>query len=289
MDFIDVSKIYGNYLASAVCKDVAPDDDMYHSGKEWYYSVGESGLQCVLQSLCFSKLGTVASILDLPCGHGRVARHLRAAFPEAQMSFCDLDASGVEFCAHRFNGRGIHSKPDLTAVALGGPYDVIWIGSLFTHLDFPTTKAWLGHLVTSLNEDGILVATLHGNWSIEVHEQHTPLIHNEGWNHVLKGYRESGYGYAPFDAGRPEWGMSLCSPARIVDFVSSLPGVRLLGYTERAWADNHDVLCIARTDRNKPWGKLKIPMNRQSTLTARNTLRQFLAPHKIIKRLLRKD
>lgn len=90
------------------------------------------------------------------------------------MSFPDLDTSGVDFSVSRFNGAAIYSKPDLTCVALGGPYDLIWIGSLFTHVDWATTRAWLAHLVASLTEDGVLVATFHGHWSIEVNEHHTP-------------------------------------------------------------------------------------------------------------------
>lgn len=288
MEFLDVSRIYNHYLSSTVCEDIAPDDQMYNSGKDWYFPVGKSGLRCVLQALCFSQLHSVASILDLPCGHGRVARHLRAAFPEARMSFSDLDTSGVDFCVSRFNGAAIYSKPDLTSVALGGPYDLIWIGSLFTHVDLATTRAWLAHLVASLTEDGVLVATFHGHWSVEVNEHHTPLIHKGGWNRILAGYQETGYGYAPYDSAHPEWGISLSSPMRIVDVVSSLPGVRLLSYTERGWADNHDVVSIGKTDRNKPWQKRRVGALRQVTLAAGQLLHRFPTVRKVLKRVLRR-
>ena len=43
----------------------------------------------------------VARLLDLPCGHGRVMRYLRAAFPRAEITGCDLLRDGVDHCAAR--------------------------------------------------------------------------------------------------------------------------------------------------------------------------------------------
>ena len=52
-----------------------------------------------------------AAILDLPCGHGRVIRVLRAAFPAATLIACDLDRDGVDFCAQTFEcGAGVFRR-----------------------------------------------------------------------------------------------------------------------------------------------------------------------------------
>src|SRR5574341_2047568 len=77
--------------------EIHPDDHMWRTGQDWYFSVGESGLRVIELALRMSLLPEVTSILDLPCGHGRVGRFLRAAFPKAKMYFCDLDRSGVDF------------------------------------------------------------------------------------------------------------------------------------------------------------------------------------------------
>jgi hypothetical protein len=51
-----------------------------------------------------------------------------------------------------------------------------------------------------------------------------------------------------------DWGVSVSKPEKIIEIAGNIPGVRILSYSERGWADNHDVLAVARTDRFKPWG-----------------------------------
>lgn len=75
---------------------------------------------------------------------------------------------------------------------------------------------------------------------------------------------------------------------RIVDVVSSLPRVRLLNYTERGWADNHDVAAIGKTDRNKPWPERRVGALRQVTLAAEHLLHRFPTVRKVLKRVLRR-
>lgn len=253
MKLADIAFVENRYHEYELNKRIHEDDLMYQSGESWYFSVGYSGLLCVLHGLAQCRLSAVASILDLPCGHGRVARHLRAAFPEAEMAFCDLSRSGVDFCAEAFGGTRIYSQTDLANVEFPSSYDVIWIGSLFTHVDRRRTAAWLQHLVNFLNQDGILLATFHGRWSIEVHDIH-PLISPEKWEIILKGHEKAGYGYADYGAPYPDnYGISLCKASTLVEIASRIEGIRLLGYTERGWADNHDVMVLGRTDRLERW------------------------------------
>jgi SAM-dependent methyltransferase len=251
MDFIQAAHLQQRYRAATLSRVLAEDDVMYRSGKESYYYVGESALNCILSALTLSRLSRVGSVLNLPCGHGREARHLAAAFPDAEHVFCDISASGVAFCAAQFHGRGIVSKAELTEVELGGPYDVIWIGSLFTHLDQDKTERWLRYLCGHLSEDGILLASFHGAASRQLHLTHFPMATAEQWALIDAGYQGSGYGYAPW-AGQ-DYGISLTRPATIVALAGTIPGTRLLCYSERAWSENHDVAVIARSDRLQDW------------------------------------
>ena len=231
-----------------------PDDQMWHQGADWYHTVGEHALHAAQRVIQMQGLSTVAKILNVPCGHGREGRYLRAAFPDAELTFCDIDRSGVDFCADEFDGLALYSEIELTDLTFVPEYDLIWVGSLFTHLDFDRTKKWLGHLCTALADDGVLVATFHGAWTIEI-QRTAPLIDEISWRKILHGYNESGYGYAPYASGEPvqDWGVSLSKPSAIVSIVEELPNVRLLSYNERGWANNHDVLGVAKTDRLKPW------------------------------------
>jgi SAM-dependent methyltransferase len=239
-----------SFMDEVVNQKVHPDDHMWTSGPGWYFSVGRSGLQAVNAVVGLSRKRVIKSIMDLPCGHGRVARFLRHAYPDATMTFCDLDPSGVDFCAAEFGGQALYSKPNLCDVVFPETYDIIWVGSLFTHVTFDRTRAWLPHLCRALSHDGVLVATFHGRWSIEVQNK-VPMIGPNEWHDIIAGYNRSGYGYAAYP--NSDYGVSLSRASKIVEIVEEIDGVRLLSYTERGWADNHDVLGIAKTDRLLPW------------------------------------
>jgi hypothetical protein len=169
------------------------------------------------------------------------------------MYFCDLDRSGVDFCVQSFRGKGIHSQPELTRVPLPRDIDVIWIGSLFTHVDEDRTARWLPYLADHLREYGILIATFHGLFSKRLQATH-PMIDSASWQVILAGYETTGFGYARYtedDMGN--YGISLSCASKIIDMATSIEGTRVLAYTERGWADNHDVLVLTKNDRSRPF------------------------------------
>jgi SAM-dependent methyltransferase len=237
-----------------VSRKIDPLDQMWESGPKWYFQVGQSGLDVVKKILTLSRNVKVTSILDLPCGHGRVGRYLRAAFPEARITFCDLDPEGVAFCAREFGGIPLLSKPELSDVEFHGQFDVIWVGSLFTHVDRECTERWLHHLCAVLAPNGILVTTFHGRWAIEVQAKYHRMIDEETWQKIIRQYDAEGYGFASYPSmASSKYGISLARASKIVEMVESIPGVRMLAYIERGWADNHDVLGLAKTDRLLAW------------------------------------
>ena len=78
-------------IESTVNRTLSQEDMMYVKGGEGhYFSVGRSTQECVDISLRAARTNDsdVRWILDLPCGHGRVLRYLRAAFPEAEITAC---------------------------------------------------------------------------------------------------------------------------------------------------------------------------------------------------------
>jgi SAM-dependent methyltransferase len=253
MDLQEAARLYAEYKQRGVEQEVAPDDQMWASGAPWYWSVGESGLLCVLHALTLSWTSRVARVLDLPCGHGRVARHLRAAFPQAELFACDLDRRGVDFCASRMRMRPIYSTPELVDAPIPGDLDVIWVGSLFTHVDEQRTTRWLSFLAERLAPHGVLVATFHGPAARILQKSHR-MIDEASWARIEAMCEERGFGYAPYvelDLG--DYGISLARPSKILELASALRGTRIAYYQERGWANNHDVLAIARTDREAPF------------------------------------
>jgi SAM-dependent methyltransferase len=254
MDLELAARIHRDYLSREVVKTVAANDQMWQSGPDWYFSVGESAVDIILRGLSLSWQQNPTRILDLPCGHGRVARQLRRAFPEAQLFVSDLDSSGVEFCQTTFNASPIFSKTELTEVSLPENLDIIWIGSLFTHLDEHRTTRWLNYLAHHLASHGVMIATFHGLWSIE-EQRRGPMINDAAWQRILSEYHATGFGYerySEFDLG--DYGVSLSSAAKILSIATAIEGTRVLAYTERGWANNHDVLIITRNDRLAHFG-----------------------------------
>lgn len=129
LDLID--KIVASYKAGEVDMEVSDNDLM---NNQWYSDVGRSAVEVILAAIMSSYVHTVDNVLDLPCGHGRVLRHLVKMFPNATIHACDLDTDGVEYCASRFGANPVVSVPELTEVDFGVKFDLIWVGSLFTHV-----------------------------------------------------------------------------------------------------------------------------------------------------------
>ncbi len=226
---------------------------MWLTSADNYFAVGESGLMCVRRANELAFSSPVSRILDLPCGHGRVARYLRAWRPDASMSFCDTDRSGVDFCSEAFGGTPIYSRPELTEVDIGVDYDVIWVGSLFTHIDRSRTERWLRYLCSRLSERGVLVATFHGPAAIQILDRYKLWgLTDDQRRRVVDSYDVTGYGYEPYPNFEGDYGISVARPSEIVKIAETIPG-RVLLYSERLWADHHDVLGVCRRDRLESW------------------------------------
>ena len=240
MDYSTLASIVARYQAAELHREIHPQDGMWHSGPDWYWSIGRSALQCVLDALAATwRDKDPGSILDLGCGYGRVGRHLRAAFPYARFYWCDV--AGAEFCAERFGGEAIRSDTDPTAIRLP-LVDVMWIGSLFTHLTEKSTRRWLCTLAERVNPEGVLIATFHGRTSLATYRK-TGTLNPGTADRIEEECRLLGWGYQPYQASEDaEWGFSMTSAAKLAEIGASVPGMRIAGIREAGWGNNHDVL-----------------------------------------------
>src|SRR5262245_34363542 len=100
--------------------DISPYDEMFAGDRDHYFHVGQSALECVRRCIVAARRSeqTIARILDLPCGHGRVLRFLRAAFPAAIVTACDLRRDAVSYCAKTFNALPINSDENPLKIPL---------------------------------------------------------------------------------------------------------------------------------------------------------------------------
>jgi SAM-dependent methyltransferase len=109
-------------------------DMMYEGHPTAYFLSGYSALFCIRKALDKAGKKSVASILDFACGHGRVLRSLAADFPKARLVALDTNKAGVDFCAKVFGAKPVYSNIDFSNLSFDGKFDLIWVGSLFTHL-----------------------------------------------------------------------------------------------------------------------------------------------------------
>ena len=128
-------KLLYNFSHLPVDRTVDPRDTMQATDNpEQYFDLGRRALELIHFSSELCDKPHYPAILDLPCGHGRVLRWLRAHYPYARLTACDLDRSGVDFCAQQFGATPVYSQADLHQLPFTAQFDLIWVGSLVTHL-----------------------------------------------------------------------------------------------------------------------------------------------------------
>lgn len=238
-------------LDKEVIRTIAPPDQMFLN-EEHYFRVGRSALEWIDRALeaAHKPGGEVRSILDLPCGHGRVLRYLKGAFPQAELTACDLLKDGVDFCAETFGARPVYSDEDPTKIALErDAYDLVWVGSLLTHLDAQLWPTFLKVLCSGLRPGGVLVFTTHGRHTYDQFVRQNALPPS-----VVYSYERTGFGYADY-AGAAGYGNSLSSAAWVFGQVERLDEIRLVLFSERAWDRNQDIFACVR----EPDWKVKHP------------------------------
>jgi SAM-dependent methyltransferase len=254
-DYTLVQKMLRNYDPAIIDRRISAKETMTGDN---YFRVGASAVEVIVSACMSSQLTEVTTVLDLPCGHGRILRHLISLFPGAEFHACDLDKDGLEFCHATFGARPILSREDLGAVNFDAVYDLIWVGSLFTHTSYEVTKSGFKVLAGLLSSKGIVVATIHGRWATQLHRL-TPYIDEDRWRSILEGFDLDGYGYSDYNKEDSHefisggYGISVVKPHVIVKMLETIPGIRIYMYQEKAWGDNHDIVVFGRPDWDESW------------------------------------
>jgi SAM-dependent methyltransferase len=226
---------------------IAPADTMFID-EAHYFSVSASALTAIV--LATETVGMEPRrILDFGCGFGRVMRGLRAAFPDAELIASDVDQPGVQYCVETFGARPLASSTDLGRLPSLRDVDLVWCGSVLTHLDADQWPRLLGYFSAALADGGVAVVTTHGRRSASLIEQGFDYaLAPRALEHVLQSYRARGFGYHDYD-GQHGFGISLSSPAWVIEQVTRLSELRTIGYLEAGWDQHQDVLSVAKDAR----------------------------------------
>jgi SAM-dependent methyltransferase len=220
---------------------------MYVFNPDAYFEAGSRALRCIRLALLAAERDSVSNVLDYACGGGRVLRYLKAAYPEAVVTACDIYPQGVAFCAKHLDARPLLlGSPKLENSEIGGPYDLIWVGSLFTHLGEKDWRRLLMMFDAALSQRGVLVFTAYGRSIAELLRRGlvTLELTAEHREKIVSDYDESGFGF--FADIRPDLGHGDALAARwwVGRELDRFPDLRLLLYGEETWAGQDVIACV---------------------------------------------
>jgi SAM-dependent methyltransferase len=231
--------------ATDFIREISPRDAMFGGDESAYFDAGRSALECVGLALASTHVARPTRILDLPCGHGRTLRALKAGFPGAELIACDIDPDGVDFCARVLGALPVPSHFSPEHVEIPGKVELIWCGSLLTHLDSFRWHGFLALFERSLAPDGVLVFTTHGRKMAEKLRAVTLRDFVRPTANLLADYERYGFAYSDYPRTPREYGISLSSPDWVRALLEERPGLRLLSYQESAWGMQDVIACVS--------------------------------------------
>ncbi len=257
-------EMHDQYLRRGIISDLDPSDIENPMDAPWkmthYWQQGADALSICVGALMTNRREPPKAILDLPSGSGRVTRHFKAFFPDASIVACDLYEAHYSFCERALGVETKKSEADFDKLHFDKRFDLIFCGSLLTHLNERDYKAAIRCMIRSLSDTGIAVITLsgrHGEW---IQENKYQYIEPELYKRAMKTVPATGFGYVDYNAHllntawneQTHYGVAMVRPSFATKHIESIPEVRLLGYIERGWDDTQDVMIIGKPGMNPP-------------------------------------
>ena len=239
-----------------VIETVSPRDHMYNTVPAEYMFIGEQALRAIRVALASVGKDSVESFLDMASGHGRVLRFVKAEYPRARLAACDIDHDAVDFCAETFGATPIYGKTNPLELEVRETFDLIWCGSLFTHLDRPLWESYLAYFESALAVGGVLVVTTQGRTvatKIRDPEVGNFYIQADRREAALEGFDTVGFGYADYDfpdefiesLSLPKnYGISLARPSYACSIFEQSGLLALVTYHEAGWGEQDVLACV---------------------------------------------
>lgn len=242
---------YQQYLASLGLKGKISYNDAMFDNITHYMAVGESAMVNIENALKASgkTFASLEEVLDIPSGHGRVLRLLVTKVPPERVTACDIDEDGINFCKKEFGCKKMLSSHDLSKIQFPVTYSLIWVGSLFTHIDKKAFSDLLTLLFNALEPGGVLVFTTQGKYSVEIFEKYwtgEPVpVSNDQLQKALD--KTGGFYFAPY-ANSKDYGISISLKPYVINLIESLfqNTAKVVMYKERGWDDHQDVFAIQK-------------------------------------------
>jgi SAM-dependent methyltransferase len=108
-------------------------------------------------------LRDIAAFLDFGCGCGRLLLEARHRWRQAALFGADVDRRAIDWCRRALPEVQLAVNDALPPLPFeANQFDLVWAGSVFTHLDEARQDAWLTDLRRVLRPGGLLLASVHG-------------------------------------------------------------------------------------------------------------------------------
>jgi len=237
---------------------IHPNDDMFHGSTEHYESVGRGMADFVMRAAELSA-AVAPTILELPCGYGRVTRHLPGLFAPKNIHVADIMKPAVDFCVQQFGVNGYYvTEPVYEFENLPDEaFDVAAIGSLITHLSQRNARTVMKHFFGKLKPTGVGVVTTHGERSRDrLGGSDIYHVGEDARRHLLEMYDANQFGFVNYKADHSfeaktvayigdSYGISMIPTAWIHD-VCRENGVTIIEQRPGGWDNHQDVFFIAK-------------------------------------------
>jgi len=162
-------------------------------------------LECTL-SLAGKSWGDLEKCLEIGCGYGSIIRYLVEKVSPEKIWVTDSLREGSEFCEKTFGVNFIPEIQDYKA-ELFGKFDLIFLSSVFTHLNEATIKRLWHKIISLTRSGGIIFFTTHGETAIKRLEVFPKFIQKKG-QEIETSLLHSGYCYYRYPYYKEDYGLS---------------------------------------------------------------------------------
>lgn len=239
-------------LFAGVDRTIHPKDEMSSADQRRYLLLGHEAAGLARAALDLSHAPEPGRVLDFACGFGRVARHLRVAFPDAELVCADVWREAVEFTG-RFADRTLRVDPDGNNwPELGAGYGLIWCGSLITHLPEDRARAVINLFADALAPGGVAVFTTHGRFVRDRMASGSFRYGVEDPAPIVAGFDAGDHAFAPYP-GQKAYGASATPLPAVLGWIRSRPDLTVRLASERAWDDHQDAVAFQKRPPATPW------------------------------------
>jgi SAM-dependent methyltransferase len=228
------------------------DDQMLRSDApedvQHYFGTGPLAVNEIEESLALAgrRFDDIAACLVLPSGYGRVVRTLRAFMPAWRITAADVNRQAVRFCVREFGVKGLVVRRDPRQARFPAGYDLIFVGSLLTHLPAPDCVALLDALAGVVRPSGILTFTTQGESCLAHLDWYGPAFAaaEAEFRRVLA---TDGIAFVPYPRRR-DYGITLHARSYVERMMSDRFASTLvfLRFKERGWNAHQDVWSYQR-------------------------------------------